>query len=125
MLKYVSPILFGIFVVLFASQASAEGMAYRYHHWYHHGAHGWWWGNGPWWETPAENVIRSQRYDHLVQVNLRFRAYRIVKECGPIGDPQLHADCVASFDVYEPIAPYAHYGWWGHPWHHAHWCRRC
>jgi hypothetical protein len=125
MLKYVSPIFAGILFVLFASQASAQGVEYRYHHWYHPWGHGWYWGNGPWWESPAENVRRSQRYDHLLQVNLRFRAYRIVKECGPIKDPALHEDCVRSFDVFEPIAPYAGYGWGWHHWRHAHWCRRC
>jgi len=24
------------------------------------------------------------------------------KECGPIGDPDLNAQCLASFDQYEP-----------------------
>jgi hypothetical protein len=100
MLKFLTPILAGIVVVLLASQASAGGVEYRYHEWY--------WGNGPWWETPEENNAWSQFYDHLLQVNLRFRAYHIVKECGPIDDPPLHADCVASFNIYEPVAPYAH-----------------
>ncbi|HZT90195.1 MAG TPA: hypothetical protein VFA12_19670 [Stellaceae bacterium] len=133
MLKYVSPVIAGILAVLFVSQASAQGMEYRYHHWWGPHHHGWYWGNGPWWETPAQNVIRSQRYDHLLQVSLRFRAYRIRKECGPVTDPQLHADCVQSFDVYEPVAAGASWGWWGygwhHRWHHAHWrrgwCHRC
>jgi hypothetical protein len=31
-------------------------------------------------ETPAENVRKSQWYDHLLSTNPRFRAYRIRKE---------------------------------------------
>jgi hypothetical protein len=55
-------------------------------------------------ETSAENVRKSQWYDHLLSTNPRFRAYRIRKECGPIiNDPQLRRDCVASFDRYEPV----------------------
>ena len=114
MLKYLAPVLAAVLIGVFSMQASAQGIQYRYHHW---SGHHWYWGNGPWWETPAQNVIRSRRYDHLVQVNLSFRAYRMRKECGPIGDPQLHADCLASFDVYEPVAPGARWGWWGHRWH--------
>ncbi len=25
------------------------------------------------------------------------------KECGPIDDPQLHGQCMASFDQFEPV----------------------
>jgi hypothetical protein len=57
-------------------------------------------------ETPAENVRKSQRYDHLLSTNPRFRAYRIRKECGPIAnDRQLRNDCIRSFDIYEPVRP--------------------
>jgi hypothetical protein len=57
-------------------------------------------------ETPAENVRKSQWYDHLLSTNASFRTYRIRKECGPIvNDPELHSDCVGSFDVYEPVRP--------------------
>jgi hypothetical protein len=42
-------------------------------------------------------VRDSQRYDALVQTNPGFRANRTHKECGPIDDPQLRSDCVASF----------------------------
>ena len=57
-------------------------------------------------ETPAENVRKSQRYDHLLSTNPRFRAYRIRKECGPIAnDRELRNDCIRSFDIYEPVRP--------------------
>ena len=52
---------------------------------------------------PQRNVMESQRYDRLVETNPMFRTARIRKECGPITDPQLKADCVASFDQYEPL----------------------
>jgi hypothetical protein len=54
-------------------------------------------------ETPAENIRRSEWYDHLLSTNARFRAYRMRKECGPIRDPELHQSCLASFNVYEPF----------------------
>ncbi len=43
------------------------------------------------------NVRDSARYEALVHSNPNFRAVRERKECGPIGDPQMHASCVASF----------------------------
>jgi hypothetical protein len=51
---------------------------------------------------PQRNVMEAQRYDRLVETNPAFRRARIRKECGPITDPQLRADCIASFDQYEP-----------------------
>jgi hypothetical protein len=51
--------------------------------------------SGSW--SAQDNVRDSQRYEALVQTNPRFRANRMQKECGPIDDPQLRADCVASF----------------------------
>jgi hypothetical protein len=57
-------------------------------------------------ETPAENVRKSQWYDHLLSTNPKFRAYRIRKECDPIvNDPELRRDCIRSFDVYTPVRP--------------------
>jgi hypothetical protein len=57
-------------------------------------------------ETPAENVRKSQWYDHLLSTNASFRTYRMRKECNPIvNDPELRRDCVGSFDVYEPLRP--------------------
>ena len=55
-----------------------------------------------WHETPAQNVRKSQQYDYLVETNSSFRAYRMRKECGPIRDPELRNNCVASFGAYEP-----------------------
>ena len=55
---------------------------------------------GAW--SAAQNVRQSQRYDRLLQTSWRFRQARMAKECGPITDPQLHDQCVASFDQNEP-----------------------
>jgi hypothetical protein len=51
--------------------------------------------------SARQNVIQSHRYDRLVERNRRFRAARERDECGPVTDPQLHAQCVASFNTYE------------------------
>jgi hypothetical protein len=57
-------------------------------------------------ETPAENVKRSQWYDHLLSTNASFRRYRTRKECDPIvNDRDLRNDCIRSFDVHEPVKP--------------------
>ena len=50
---------------------------------------------GAW--SAQQNVRDSKRYEAVVHANSSFRANRIDKECGPIDDPQLHANCVASF----------------------------
>jgi hypothetical protein len=56
--------------------------------------------------TPAENVRKSQWYDHLLSTNASFWTHRMRKECGPIvNDPELRSECVGSFDVYEPVRP--------------------
>jgi hypothetical protein len=47
--------------------------------------------------SAQQNVQDSARYEAVVHANGGFRANRISKECGPINDPQLHANCVASF----------------------------
>src|SRR5438128_10782900 len=47
--------------------------------------------------SARQNVIESQRYERLLQTSPGFRQARMQKECGPITDPQLHADCLASF----------------------------
>jgi hypothetical protein len=52
--------------------------------------------------SARQNVIVSQRYDRLLETNRGFREARMRKECGPITDPQLHADCLASFRQDEP-----------------------
>jgi hypothetical protein len=56
-----------------------------------------------WHETPAQNVRKSQSYDYLVSTNAAYRSSRMRKECGPIKDPGLRGDCMASFNVYEPF----------------------
>jgi hypothetical protein len=55
-----------------------------------------------WHETPTQNVRKSQQYDHLVSTNGSFRASRMRKECGPIRDAELRANCLGSFNAYEP-----------------------
>jgi hypothetical protein len=55
-----------------------------------------------WRETPAQNVRKSKQYDYLVATNASFRANRMRKECGPIRNPELRSNCVASFGAYEP-----------------------
>ena len=52
--------------------------------------------------SARQNVIESQRYERLLQTRPAFRQARMQKECGPITDPQLHADCLASFGQSEP-----------------------
>ena len=53
--------------------------------------------------SARRNVIESQHYDRLLQTNMGFRQARIRKECGPLSDPQLRGQCLASFDQYEPV----------------------
>jgi hypothetical protein len=63
----------------------------------------WGGGNGPYWETPEENVILSARYDWLLETHPGFRHYRMAKECGPIDfSAALKDDCLGTFDQYEP-----------------------
>jgi len=45
----------------------------------------------------AANVRQSQTYEQVLQSNPSFRAKRMQQECGPVTDPELHANCVASF----------------------------
>jgi hypothetical protein len=51
--------------------------------------------SGSW--SAQQNVRDSERYEAVVHANSSFRANRVQRECGPINDPQLHANCVASF----------------------------
>jgi predicted ribosomally synthesized peptide with SipW-like signal peptide len=51
--------------------------------------------SGSW--SAQRNVRASQRYEALVQTNPGFRANRVRRECGPIADPEMRADCLASF----------------------------
>lgn len=54
-------------------------------------------------ESARQNVVQSQRYDRMLETNRVFRQARMRKECGPISDPQLRADCLASFARDEPF----------------------
>ncbi len=59
---------------------------------------------GDWGDWSARrNVIESAQYDRLLETSPGFRQARMRKECGPIGDPQLHQQCLASFQQYEPV----------------------
>jgi len=49
-------------------------------------------------ESAAQNVRESQQYEQLVCSNPAFRERRMREECGPISDPQLHQNCLASFN---------------------------
>jgi len=52
--------------------------------------------------SARQNVIESHRYDRLLETSRGFREARMQKECGPITDPQLHANCLASCNQYGP-----------------------
>src|SRR5262245_22335633 len=52
-----------------------------------------------------QNVVQSERYDRLLETNRSFRQARMRRECGPITDPQLRQNCLASFAQYEPATP--------------------
>jgi hypothetical protein len=89
MSKYMRLLGTTAFIAIMAGQAVAQGMHFGY--------------NGPW-ETPEQNIYRSARYDHRLQVSPGFRAYRMRKECNPIDFvPSLRQDCFASFDQYELV----------------------
>jgi hypothetical protein len=49
-------------------------------------------------ESAAQNVRESQQYEQLVCGNPGFRERRMREECGPITDPQLRQNCLATFD---------------------------
>ena len=53
--------------------------------------------------NPLANLKEAQEYDRLLETDPAFRMARLQKECGPITDPQLHAQCVASFNRFEPM----------------------
>ena len=54
-------------------------------------------------ESARQNVVQSQRYDRMLETNRAFRQARMRKECGPITDAQLRANCLASFARDEPF----------------------
>lgn len=53
--------------------------------------------------SARQNVIHSDHYTRMLQTNRAFRQARMRKECGPITDPQLHQQCLASFQEYSPM----------------------
>jgi len=69
-------------------------------------------------QSAEQNVRASHQYESALCANPAFRAKRIAQECGPVTDPQLHAQCIASFAQDEPYVgssmpprPYrSHYG---------------
>jgi len=88
-MRVIIPTLVGL-VALAATSVQAAPVPTNPHH------------HSKWHETPAQNVRKSQRYDHLVATNSSYRASRMRKECGPIRDAELRASCVGSFNEYEP-----------------------
>jgi hypothetical protein len=46
----------------------------------------------------AQNVRDSQNYEGAVHANPNYRAVREQKECGPIDDAKMHAECLATFN---------------------------
>jgi len=53
-------------------------------------------------KTAAPSVRGSQSSEYRLGTNTDARKSRIRKECGPIKDPALHRDCIASFNVRDP-----------------------
>ena len=87
-MRVIIPTLVGL-VALAATSVQAAPVPTNPHH------------HSKWRETPTQNVRKSQQYDHLVSTNSSFRSSRMRKECGPIKDAELRADCVGSFSAYE------------------------
>jgi hypothetical protein len=53
--------------------------------------------------SARRNVIESQHYDRMLESSRGFRQARMRKECGPITDPDLRQQCLASFHQDEPF----------------------
>jgi hypothetical protein len=51
------------------------------------------------------NVKQSEEYSAALRSNPAFRKKREAIECGPIADPQLRAQCIASFEAYASAPP--------------------
>jgi len=45
----------------------------------------------------SANVRQSEQYEQALRGNSAFRAKRMQQECGPVTDPELHQQCIASF----------------------------
>ncbi len=97
MFRFAKLVIVASLLILSAQYANAQGMSYSY-------------GGYPPGSRldPAVNVYLSRVYDYRLQTDWGFRMYRTRKECRPIRIPELRADCVASFDQYEPFI-----GWRG------------
>jgi hypothetical protein len=52
-------------------------------------------GSASW--SAQRNVVESHQYEQLLRANPGFRQARMNKECGPIDDPAMRQQCVASF----------------------------
>jgi hypothetical protein len=52
--------------------------------------------------SARQNVIDGKHYERLLKTNHAFRQARMQKECGPITDPELRNNCLASFNQAEP-----------------------
>jgi hypothetical protein len=100
MLRFAKFLAAALLVICFTQAASAQ-MTYEY-------GPGGWGGYRAWRLSPEGNIYLSRVYDHLLQTHWGFRHYRMRKECRPIRIPELRADCLASFDQYEPFV-----GWRG------------
>lgn len=50
----------------------------------------------------TRNNAESAQYDRLLAISPAFRHARVRRECGPITDPQLRENCLATFSEYEP-----------------------
>jgi hypothetical protein len=48
--------------------------------------------------SPRRNIVESNQYERLLRTNPAFKQARIHKECGPITEPSLYQQCVASFE---------------------------
>jgi hypothetical protein len=48
--------------------------------------------------SATQNVRDSHNYEAVVHANPNYRAVRQQKECGPIDDATMHADCLATFN---------------------------
>jgi hypothetical protein len=53
-------------------------------------------------KMPTRNIQQGQFHDSS-STNPVFWSYRVRKECGPIQDSVLHADCVRSFKAQYPV----------------------
>ena len=53
--------------------------------------------------SARQNVSQSDHYTRMLETNRGYREARMRKECGPITDPQLHQQCLASFQEYSPL----------------------